>query len=94
MAGFKLKVSSRLLKKRQRKQSFLPPKQCRFCATTENANLLDYKNVELLRSFLTERCKILSSRVSGNCAYHQRHMSEKIKTARAMALLPYCSMHR
>ena len=94
MAGLKLKISSRLLKKRQRKQSFLVPKQCRFCASTEQESFLDYKNVDLLRSFLTERCKILSSRISGNCVYHQRHLSEKIKTARDMALLPYCLMHR
>jgi small subunit ribosomal protein S18 len=94
MTGFKLKVSSRLLKKRQRKQSFLPPKQCRFCASTEYENQLDYKNTEFLRGFLTERCKILSSHVSGNCAYHQRRLSEKIKLSRTMALLPYCLMHR
>lgn len=94
MSKFKLKVSSRLLKKKVRKQSFLAPKHCRFCGDPEQEIYLDYKNVNLLRGFLTERGKILPSRVSGNCFYHQRHLTKQIKIARSMALMPYCALHR
>jgi len=94
MTKFKLKVSSRLLKKKVRKQSFLTPKHCRFCSDKEQEEGIDYKNSNLLRVFLTERGKILPSRVSGNCFFHQRELSKNIKLARSMALLPYCAMHR
>lgn len=93
MSKFKLKVSSRLLKKKIRKQSYLTPKHCRFCGSAEQEANLDYKNINLLRVFLTERHKILPQRVSGNCLYHQRQLASQIKLARSMALLPFCSMH-
>lgn len=92
MSKNKLKISSRLLKKKVRKQAFLNPKHCRFCGSDELDSLLDYKNLNLLRSFLTERSKILPSRVSGNCAFHQRLLSREIKLARSMAMLPFCAM--
>ena len=91
---FKLKVSQRLLKKKQRKQSYVTAKHCRFCSNDEQKAGLDFKNVTMLRGFLTERGKILPSRVSGNCFFHQRHLANQIIIARTMALLPYCSMHR
>lgn len=91
MSKNKLKISSRLLKKKVRKQAFLNPKHCRFCVNLELAGNLDYKNVNLLRGFLTERSKILPSRVSGNCSFHQRKLSQEIKTARVMALVPFCA---
>ncbi|MBD3273574.1 30S ribosomal protein S18 [Candidatus Dependentiae bacterium] len=94
MSKFKLKVSSRLLKKKVRKQSYLSQKHCRFCADKEQEQFLDYKNANLLKSFLTERGKILPSRVSGNCFFHQRQLANQIKIARSMALLPYCSINR
>lgn len=94
MSKIKLKVSSRLLRKKVRKQSYLTPKHCRFCGSDEQDGFIDYKNVSLLRGFLTERFKILPSRVSGNCAYHQREIACQIKLARSMALLPFCPMHR
>ena len=94
MSKFKLKVSARLLKKKVRKQSYLTQKHCRFCGKPEQEADIDYKNTNLLRSFLTERGKILPSRVSGNCFYHQRHLSKQIKIARSMALLPFCALHR
>ena len=87
----KLKVSSRLLKKRTRKQTTGAPKHCRFCGRVDESVLLDYKNTTVLHNFLTERGKILPSRISGNCAYHQRALSSAIKLARVMALLPYTS---
>jgi small subunit ribosomal protein S18 len=94
MSKFKLKVSARLLKKKIRKQSYVTNKHCRFCADKEQEASIDYKNVGLLRGFLTERGKILPSRVSGNCFYHQRNLANQIKLARSMALLPFCSLHR
>ena len=93
MSKFKLKVSSRLLNKKVRKQSFLAPKNCRFCSSKDQEALLDYKNTDLLRGFLTERGKILPSRVSGSCYRHQRQLANQIKIARSMALMPYCSVH-
>lgn len=90
---FKLRISTRLLKKKVRKQSYLGKKHCRFCGKPEQEELLDYKNINFLRVFLTERYKILPSRVSGNCFYHQRRLSNQIKIARSMALLPFCAVH-
>lgn len=94
MSKLKLKLNSRLVKKKMRRQGFSTKKQCRFSANAELARSLDYKNIELLSGFLTERGKILPSRVSGTSAYYQRKLAQQIKLARSMALLPYCSMHR
>lgn len=85
----KLKISSRLLKKRFRKNSLRSRKHCRFCASPEKEMLLEYKNSGMLKHFLTERGKILPSRISGICAEHQRELSRAIKKSRTMALLPY-----
>ncbi len=87
----RLKISSRLLKKRNRRSSSSQKKQCRFCAGPEQEILLNYKNSHVLRHFLTERGKILASRISGNCAFHQRRLGDAIKCSRTMALLPYCA---
>lgn len=62
-------------------------KYCRFCM--ENAPVIDYKNVGLLRSFLTERAKMIPCRVSGNCAKHQRRITTAMKRARVLALVPF-----
>lgn len=62
-------------------------KICRFCA--DKKRTIDYKDVKLLESFIRERGKILPSRVSGNCAKHQRFISEAIKKARFISLIPY-----
>jgi len=84
----KLKISSRLLKKRSRKNGF-QRRSCRFCGNAEQESLLDYKNAGFLKHFLTERGKILPSRISGVCALHQRALSSEIKKARIMALLSF-----
>ncbi len=89
----KLKVSTRLLRKKARRSSFGGAKHCRFCASDTTLHMLDYKNANLLRNFLTERGKILSSRISGNCACHQRLLTRELKKARVMALLPYAATH-
>ncbi|MFH1824384.1 MAG: 30S ribosomal protein S18 [Candidatus Firestonebacteria bacterium] len=62
-------------------------KYCRFCR--DNTLNIDYKNISLLRSFLTERVKIVPRRNSGNCAKHQRRLTIAIKRARYLALVPY-----
>lgn len=61
-------------------------KVCRFCADKIE---IDYKNVSLLRAFVTERGKILSGRITGTCAKHQRELDRAIKRARMIALLPF-----
>lgn len=86
----KLKVSSRVLKKRSRKSSGVK-RQCRFSKDKNLYNSIDYKNAALLKSLLTECGKILASRIPGNSAACQRKLSQAIKRARTMALLPYCS---
>lgn len=62
-------------------------KVCAFCA--EKSTGIDYKDVNKLRKYITERGKILPRRISGNCAKHQRELTTSIKRARNMALLPF-----
>lgn len=62
-------------------------KVCRFCA--EKVRDIDYKQIPVLRTFTTETGKILSARITGNCAGHQRQLTRAIKRARNLALLPY-----
>lgn len=89
----KLRISSRLLKKKNRRNGLGTEKHCRFCGNKEQVALLDYKNVYFLRAFLTERGKILPSRISGNCCRHQRALAAMIKKSRSIALLPYGAPH-
>lgn len=91
MSKVKLKISSRLLKKKARKNGFGQKKHCRFCGNKEQINQIDYKNINFLKGFLTERGKILPSRISGNCSLHQRELTNMIKRSRIVALLPYTS---
>jgi small subunit ribosomal protein S18 len=62
-------------------------KPCIFCQ--EKVEWVDYKDVNLLRRYMSDRAKIRARRVSGNCAQHQRDVAVAIKTAREVALLPY-----
>ena len=62
-------------------------KVCIFCK--DHVEWVDYKDINLLRRFMSDRGKIRSQRVSGNCAQHQRDVQVAIKTARELALLPY-----
>jgi small subunit ribosomal protein S18 len=64
-------------------------KRCRFC--DGKIPYIDYKDADCLRQFITERGKMLSRRLTGNCAKHQRKISQAIKKARYIALLPYVS---
>jgi small subunit ribosomal protein S18 len=65
-------------------------KFCRFCA--DKNRTIDYKDLKTMESFITERGKIISSRISGNCARHQRRLAEMLKRARFISLLPYARM--
>lgn len=91
---FKLKISARMQRKKVKKQAFSAKKHCRFSNNPELARDLDFKNVNLLKYFLTERGKILPSRISGNSAYYQRQLGRHVKLSRTMALLPYCTAGR
>src|SRR5277367_5457055 len=62
-------------------------KVCIFCK--DRIDHVDYKEVGLLRKFMSDRGKIRARRVSGNCAQHQSDVAVAIKTARELALLPY-----
>lgn len=72
---------------RPQKKLFSRKKVCRFCADKELQ--INYKEVNTLRNFVTERGKIIPRRILGTCATHQRQLCEAIKQARHIALLPY-----
>ncbi|MBF0301650.1 MAG: 30S ribosomal protein S18 [Desulfamplus sp.] len=74
-------------RKNTKKRFFQRRKVCRFCADTSIE--IDYKDSKNLRSFITERGKIIPRRITGTCAKHQRALSTAIKQARTIALLPY-----
>ena len=75
----------------KRRKTFQRRKVCRFCADSSLA--IDYKDYSTLRHFLTERGKIIPSRISGNCARHQRKITIAIKRARNVALIPFTVIH-
>ena len=67
-------------------------KACQFCK--DKVTYIDYKDVSLLRKFVSDRGKIRACRVTGNCMQHQRDVASAVKNAREMALLPYTSTAR
>lgn len=69
------------------KRRYVRKKFCRFCAEKELQ--LDYKNVYLIKQFVSERGKIVPRRISGTCATHQRKLTVEIKKARIVALIPF-----
>lgn len=62
-------------------------KVCNFCV--DRVDEIDYKDVEKLRKYVSDKGKILPRRVTGTCAKHQRKVTEAIKRARTVALLPF-----
>ena len=62
-------------------------KVCVFCGDANNT--IDYKDVNKLKRYVSERGKILPRRITGNCAKHQRALTVAIKRARHIALMPY-----
>ncbi|WP_341875904.1 30S ribosomal protein S18 [Defluviitalea saccharophila] len=62
-------------------------KVCNFCV--DKMNVIDYKDTNKIKKYISERGKILPRRITGNCAKHQRALTIAIKRARHIALLPY-----
>lgn len=77
-------MSERPMNNRSRKPR---RKVCNFCV--DKLENIDYKDIARLRRYMSERGKILPRRVTGTCAAHQRKLTEAIKRARYLALLPY-----
>ena len=71
----------------KRRKSYRRQKVCKFCV--DKVEQVDYKDVRRLRSFVTERGRILPRRISGTCAPHQRQLTVAVKRARNIALLPF-----
>jgi len=71
----------------RKKRVYHRRKVCRFCADT--SLVIDYKDSKTLRYFTTERGKIIPRRISGTCARHQRALTQAVKRARTIALLPF-----
>lgn len=78
-------VAEKPFQRRYRK--FPRKKVCVFCV--DKMKEIDYKDVNKLKKFITEKGKILPRRQTGNCAVHQRKLSVAVKRARYMALIPY-----
>ena len=72
-----------------KKQYFRRKKLCRFCV--EKIDDINYKDVRMLNAFVAERGKIVPRRISGVCAPHQRRLTDAIKKARNIALLPFAA---
>ncbi|MBI5286883.1 MAG: 30S ribosomal protein S18 [Deltaproteobacteria bacterium] len=73
----------------ERKDFQQKKKTCRFCG--DPSLPIDYKDARALRPFITERGKVIPRRITGNCARHQRKVTEAIKRARVLALFPFTS---
>jgi ribosomal protein S18 len=65
---------------------------CYFCK--EKVDYVDYKEVAILRRYVSDRGKIRSRQVTGNCQQHQRKVATAVKNAREMALLPYTNLRK
>lgn len=68
------------------------PKQCHFCVN--DVNFVDWKDIEVLKSFLTHQYKIAPRKRTGVCAKHQRRLARAIKRARIAAVLPFTTRKR
>jgi small subunit ribosomal protein S18 len=71
----------------KRRRGYRRQKVCKFCV--DKVGQVDYKDVRRLRSFVTDRGRIIPRRISGNCALHQRQLTLAVKRARNIALLPF-----
>jgi small subunit ribosomal protein S18 len=72
-------------------RNFRRKKYCRF--TAEGIKEIDYKDLELLKQYITETGKIVPSRITGTSARYQRQLALAVKRARFLALLPYTDQH-
>lgn len=82
-------ISTEMEGKPQRKQNKYKKKVCRFTADPELAKQINYKNIELLERFITNRGKIIPRRITGTSARYQRVLAREIRKARSIGLLPY-----
>ena len=71
---------------------FRRKRYCKF--TAEGISSVDYKDIELLKGFVTESGKIVPARITGTKAKYQRQLTKAIKVARCLALMPYTDSHK
>ena len=91
--AFKPKGKTNLKRKDDKNRNlFKRRKFCRF--TAEKIEEVDYKDVEILKDFITENAKIMPARITGTRTGYQRQLSTAIKRARFLALLPYTDLHQ
>lgn len=74
------------------RQTFKRRKFCRF--TAEKIQEVDYKQIDLLKDFITENGKIIPARITGTKSHYQRQLAVAVKRARFLALLPYTDQHK
>jgi len=87
MPRFELKKEKKRGKREPLKKKVFKKKPCKFCMEKiQDINYLDYPRFQ---KFMTERGKIVPSRISGNCARHQRLLARAVKRARVAALVPF-----
>ena len=86
----KFNSSSRPSQFGNRKIKTFKKKFCKFCS--EGVVWIDYKNVDKIEQYITDRGKIVSGKITGTCAKHQRQLSTAIKVLRNLALLPYTTV--
>ena len=79
------------ISKSTRKKTAFTQKICRFCA--DQVSSIIFYDIKSLKPLISERGKIIPSRISGNCAKHQRAVTTAIKRARCIALLPFSEAH-
>jgi len=79
------------ISKSTRKKTMFTQKICRFCA--DKVSIIIFHDIKSLKPLISERGKIIPSRISGNCAKHQRAVTTAIKRARCIALLPFSEAH-
>jgi small subunit ribosomal protein S18 len=87
-AKAKTKIRDKKMK-RKKKKKVSRAKVCRL--TVDRVVFIDYKDINLLKHYVTERGKIIPRRITGATAKHQRMLTEAIKLAREVALLPFCA---
>ncbi|MEG0073101.1 MAG: 30S ribosomal protein S18 [Clostridia bacterium] len=82
-------AEKKVRKSNDKEKSFRRPRKkvCVFCA--EHIDEIDYKDVEKLKKFVSDKGKILPRRVTGTCALHQRKVTVAVKRSRTIALLPF-----
>jgi small subunit ribosomal protein S18 len=77
-------------KKKMRTMRIFKKRPCKLCR--DKVESIDFMQVELLEKYLSDRGRIVSSRINGNCAKHQRMVARAIKKARLAALLPFVTI--